>query len=133
MTERQLQLFEALWKRRNNPIGASFQEMAAEVGLTSRESITRLLKGLEEQGYIRRTRRRARSVELTGKVPPGFQLAQVHEMWVYETDRRDMPGVRIFQALSLCFFRSQLAERLLVDPTTNPIPRRVRVTIEEID
>jgi hypothetical protein len=100
--------------------------------------VARLLGRLEELGYLAHDRQRARSIRLTGKLPVGFAptlplSTSQHEMWAIETDRRDMPGTRIVQALSLCFFKSELPSRLRTDPTTNPQPVRVRVTIERID
>lgn len=132
MTEQQLRLYRLLWQRRHDPVSPTFEELRLALGMSSKQGIYRLVNALEEQGLVQRLRHRARTLSLTSKFPPGF-AQQVHEMWGYETDRRDLPGERVVQTLSLAFFASQLPERLKPDPTTNPKPVRVRVIIERID
>lgn len=132
MTEKQAELYRWLWARRHDLVSPSYEEIRTAMALKSKSGVARMVADLEERGYIRRTPRTFRSIELTDRVPLGV-TQQVAEMWAYETDRHDRPGDRIVQPLSLCFMSSDLPNRLKADPTMNPVPCRVRVTIERID
>lgn len=42
----------------------TFEEMAKAIGLRSKTGIDRLVMGLEERGFVRRIRNRARAIEV---------------------------------------------------------------------
>jgi len=48
-------------------IAPSFDEMRDFAGLSSKEGVFRLVNALEERGFIRRLRKRARAIELVHK------------------------------------------------------------------
>lgn len=48
---------------------ASYAEMRAGLGLNSNGPVQQLIAGLEERGYIRRLRNRARAIEVLKPVP----------------------------------------------------------------
>jgi len=65
LTQRQLDLLTYI----SGHVGAkrfapTTRDMAAAIGLRSTSGVTRLLDGLEERGFIRRLRGRARAVEV---------------------------------------------------------------------
>lgn len=62
MTPMQSRLFQYLLDRIDEPVGPSFDEMAAATGLRSKAGVARLLDALDEQGRITRVPRRDRSV-----------------------------------------------------------------------
>ncbi len=65
LTTRQHDLLKFLeWFIPRNGYSPSFDEMVEGTRLKSKSGISRLIGGLEERGYIRRKRFRARSVEL---------------------------------------------------------------------
>lgn len=49
---------------RQHGCAPTFEEIAAELNVASKSSVHRLLKGLEERGFIRRLRHRRRAIEL---------------------------------------------------------------------
>ncbi|MGA7711470.1 MAG: MarR family transcriptional regulator [Rhizomicrobium sp.] len=51
-------------------IAPSFDEIAAHMGLQSKSNVDRLLKALEERGFIRRMPYRARGIELVARLCP---------------------------------------------------------------
>lgn len=66
MTRQQLNLLNFIrgYIRANDGVAPSFLEMSDALGLTSKSGVHRLLRCLEEQGYITRLRHRARAIEL---------------------------------------------------------------------
>jgi repressor LexA len=48
----------------NNGIAPTYDEMALGVGVASKSGVARLIDALEERGYIRRLRNRARALEV---------------------------------------------------------------------
>lgn len=67
----------------NNGIAPSFEEMALGVGVASKSGIHRLLTALEERGYIRRLRDRARALEV---VPPAERRHPGVSLMAFSTD-----------------------------------------------
>lgn len=62
MTPQQHKLYNYLLARVDNPIGPSFSQMTAAMGLKSKGGVHRILQALEEQGKITRLPNRANSV-----------------------------------------------------------------------
>lgn len=62
LTARQALLLQFI--EQSAPIAPSFPEMAGFLGLKSKSGIHRLLDCLEDRGYVRRSYKHARSVEL---------------------------------------------------------------------
>jgi repressor LexA len=62
MTPMQHKLYSYLLERVDNPVGPSFSQMTAAMGLKSKSGVHRLLQALEEQGKITRSVNRANSV-----------------------------------------------------------------------
>lgn len=56
-------------------IAPSFEEMKDALGLKSKSGIHRLIRGLEERGYLERLPHRARALEIK-KLPEGFEKQQ---------------------------------------------------------
>jgi repressor LexA len=50
----------------------TFEEMMDALGLTSKASVQRVIKGLEERGYIRRLSMRARAIEVLRPIRGGL-------------------------------------------------------------
>ncbi len=74
-----------------NGVSPSFDEMKAALGLKSKSGIHRLITGLEERGFIRRLKHRARALEVL-RLP--------------EDLRAETPGVRRFQPQVIAGSRS---------------------------
>ena len=72
LTQRQLQLLSFIRNYENEKgVSPSFDEMRGAMKLKSKSGIHRLVKSLEERGYIRRLPYRARAVEIL-KLPPSM-------------------------------------------------------------
>jgi repressor LexA len=75
LTQRQHQLLLFIHGYlRDHGVPPSFEEMRASLRLKSKSGIHRLIKGLEERGYIRRMPYRARALEVT-RLPNGARVA----------------------------------------------------------
>lgn len=48
----------------DKPIAPSYDEIAAECGLSSKSGVSRMIKALEERGHIQRIPNRARAIVL---------------------------------------------------------------------
>lgn len=57
----------------------TFQQMLDAMDITSRSSLTRTLKGLEERGAIRRLKNRARAIEVLQRAEPHHTAAELKE------------------------------------------------------
>lgn len=92
LTPKQSQLFRYLESYMSGPgsVAPSFDEIATAVDLKSKSNVVRLLDALEERGYIRRTRGRARAIEIVrdhDRVPHALTLASDEQLQA-EIDRR---------------------------------------------
>lgn len=58
----------------------NFDEMTAALGLASKSNIHRMLKGLEERGYVRRLFARARSIEIVSSLTADELAANLQRM-----------------------------------------------------
>ncbi|KQX18390.1 MULTISPECIES: LexA family protein [unclassified Sphingomonas] len=67
--QRELLVFVAGYQERNGGISPSCSEMAAALGLVAKSNAIRLLDALEERGFIRRVKNRARSIEVLRPAP----------------------------------------------------------------
>lgn len=95
LTPRQRDLLDWL-RAESGRCDASFAEMMEGLGCASTSVVARLLNGLEERGYVRRLRGRARSLELLTPPPPiGLRLRLVagHSHW----DRRAAENPRAWR------------------------------------
>lgn len=72
MTQRQLDLLRYLraYMVAHDGVAPSFEEMRTALSLASRSGVHRLLQELEDQGFIRRVRAKARRIDLIDKEPP---------------------------------------------------------------
>ena len=69
LTKKQKELFEFLGQYiSKNGISPSFEEMKNAVNLKSKSGIHRLITSLEEKGFLKRLKHRARAMELTRKM-----------------------------------------------------------------
>lgn len=69
LTQKQHELLLFIHKRLSKDgVPPSFEEMKSAVGLKSKSGIHRLVSGLEERGFIRRLKHRARALEVV-KIP----------------------------------------------------------------
>ncbi len=67
-------------------VAPSFAEMRDALGLASKSGVHRMMDALEEQGFVRRDRNRARRIEL---IPQGHDLTDVPLQALYaELHRR---------------------------------------------
>jgi repressor LexA len=65
LTERQLTLLRIIEKRlAETGVAPSYAEMRDALGRKSTGPVTSLVKALEERGFIRRLKRRARAIEI---------------------------------------------------------------------
>ena len=70
LTKKQKELFENLNNFiSSNDISPSFEEMKNAVNLKSRSGIHRLITSLEQRGYIKRLKHKARAMEITKNLP----------------------------------------------------------------
>ena len=70
LTKKQKELFEFLKSYiSSNEICPSFEEMKEAVNLKSKSGIHRLITSLEQRGYIKRLKHKARAVEITKDLP----------------------------------------------------------------
>ena len=66
LTKKQKELFEYLTDYiSKNSISPSFEEMKNAVNLKSKSGIHRLITSLEQRGFIRRLKHKARAMEIT--------------------------------------------------------------------
>ena len=82
LTQEQLDLLEFIQKRLSkNGVPPSFDEMKEALDLRSKSGIHRLIKALEERGFIKRLANRARAIEIV-KMPnsPEFQGTTLSDM-----------------------------------------------------
>lgn len=65
LTRRQADLLKFIdFSSKEQGIAPSFDEMTAGLGLRSKSGVHRLITALEERGYIRRLRNRARAIQV---------------------------------------------------------------------
>ena len=70
LTKKQKELFDYLKEyMSNNQISPSFEEMKEAVNLKSKSGIHRLISSLEERGFIKRLKHKARAMEIVDKNP----------------------------------------------------------------
>jgi SOS-response transcriptional repressor LexA len=74
LTPRQRELLAYISERELCP---SFDEMRRALGYASKEGVGRILRALEERGYIRRLPNRARAIEVLQR-PPGGKLRVIY-------------------------------------------------------
>jgi SOS regulatory protein LexA len=68
LTKKQKELFDYLSDyMKNNQISPSFEEMKEAVNLKSKSGIHRLISSLEERGFIKRLKHKARAMEIIDK------------------------------------------------------------------
>jgi Holliday junction resolvase RusA-like endonuclease len=69
MTRQQLACLNFVrdYKAKSGGVSPSFDEIAVHLNLASKSGVARLLDALEEQGLVRRTRDRARQIEIIGR------------------------------------------------------------------
>jgi repressor LexA len=73
LTKKQKELFEYLSKYiSKNSISPSFEEMKEAVNLKSKSGIHRLITSLEQRGFIKRLKHKARAMEITKRLPNTF-------------------------------------------------------------
>ena len=66
LTKKQKELFDFLSKYiEKNSISPSFEEMRNAVNLKSKSGIHRLITSLEQRGFIKRLKHKARAMEIT--------------------------------------------------------------------
>ena len=70
LTKKQKELFEFLNKYIDlNGIAPSFEEMKKALNLKSKSGIHRLILSLEQRGFIKRLKHKARAMEITKELP----------------------------------------------------------------
>jgi SOS-response transcriptional repressor LexA len=100
LTRRQHELLTFLRDRiERDGISPSFDEMAEALGLASKSNIFRLLLALEVRGFVRRSHRRARAVEVIrmpgdGQTPAGPDILSALDALVAAYDSGKGPGPR---------------------------------------
>lgn len=67
LTPKQAKLLECIRARVRSGVAPSYNEMAADMGLASKEGVVRLLLGLRERGYVTWMPNHARSIRLTSQ------------------------------------------------------------------
>jgi len=73
LTKKQKELFEFLNNyMTKNHISPSFEEMKKAVNLKSKSGIHRLITSLEQRGFIKRLKHKARAMEITKKITDSF-------------------------------------------------------------
>ena len=78
LTRKQKELFDYLSKYlAKNHISPSFEEMKIAVNLKSKSGIHRLISSLEERGFIKRLKHKARAMEIVDKNPLVKQKTKV--------------------------------------------------------
>jgi SOS-response transcriptional repressor LexA len=58
-------------------VAPTYDEIAAELDLSSKSSVNRILTGLEERGRIRKFANRARGIEIIERTDSAFLLARI--------------------------------------------------------
>ena len=75
LTKKQKELFDYLKSYISaNQISPSFEEMKTAVNLKSKSGIHRLISSLEERGYIKRLKHRARAMEVINKEAKDYEM-----------------------------------------------------------
>ena len=81
LTKKQKELYDFLTKYiSKNYISPSFEEMKEAVNLKSKSGIHRLITSLEQRGFIKRLKHKARAMEITKKLSDSTNLNSTHEI-----------------------------------------------------
>ena len=89
LTAKQKELLMFIDRRlKKDGVAPSFEEMKEALGLKSKSGVHRLIKALEERGFIRRLENRARALEVT-KLPEGDVVPLKKRMPAPANDRED--------------------------------------------
>ncbi len=81
LTKKQKELYDFLTKYiSENYISPSFEEMKEAVNLKSKSGIHRLITSLEQRGFIKRLKHKARAMEITKKLSDSTNLNSTHEI-----------------------------------------------------
>lgn len=88
LTKRQLQILEFIYERNKTGLGPSYDEMMEHLGLQSKSGVHRIVKALEERGFIARHPFRARSITVLRL--PGGERTPESLMGENETLRRSL-------------------------------------------
>ena len=81
LTKKQKELFDYLSDYiSSNNISPSFEEMKEAVNLKSKSGIHRLITSLEQRGFIKRLKHKARAMEITKKFSDVNYINQLHEI-----------------------------------------------------
>ena len=79
LTKKQKELFVYLRDYiSSNDISPSFEEMKNAVNLKSKSGIHRLITSLEQRGYIKRLKHKARAMEITKELQTNQLLSLIH-------------------------------------------------------
>ena len=77
LTRKQKELFDYLTDYiSKNSISPSFEEMKVAVNLKSKSGIHRLITSLEQRGFIKRLKHKARAMEITKNLSNNLQILQ---------------------------------------------------------
>ena len=78
LTKKQKELYDFLDHYiKSNQISPSFEEMKKAVNLKSKSGIHRLITSLEQRGFIKRLKHKARAMEITKKL---YQIIQTNHL-----------------------------------------------------
>lgn len=85
LTKKQKELYDFLKEYiSSNHISPSFEEMKNAVNLKSKSGIHRLITSLEQRGFIRRLKHKARAMEIIKKLSNDFEKNKDNEASLYE-------------------------------------------------
>ena len=85
LTKKQKELYDFLTDYiSSNKISPSFEEMKNAVNLKSKSGIHRLITSLEQRGFIRRLKHKARAMEIIKKLSNGFEKNKADDASFYE-------------------------------------------------
>ena len=85
LTKKQKELFEYLGKYiSENSISPSFEEMKKAVNLKSKSGIHRLVTSLEQRGFIKRLKHKARAIEITKTLTNTLNKINNNDQKIYE-------------------------------------------------
>lgn len=95
LTARQQQLLAFIDSCATTP---SFDEMRAALGLASKGGVHRLIDGLEERGFIRRLRRKARAIEVVRRPEARTAWRVVLQHAISIAERRGVSPIELIGA-----------------------------------
>ncbi len=105
LTKRQFDMLEAIRAREGGGVAPSVEELRQDLGLASKASVVRLLRGLRDRGLVSWLPNRARTLHLTdiwanglSAIPDAALLAKVQRRAIDRLEKRSTADLEALNA-----------------------------------